>query len=94
MTLNYVNNNKGKNFLVADNFTFYREKLYKEKQFWRCTEYLKAKCMSRCHTKDEAITKRTTDHNHVADVAKWRLGRLLTTSKERAATSLDWTTSS
>ena len=42
MALKYITNNKEKIFLLVDNFTFYRQKIYKGKYSWRCTEYLKA----------------------------------------------------
>ena len=91
MALEYITNNKGKNFLLVDNFTFYREKIYKGKYFWRCTEYLTGKCLSRCHTKDNVITKRATDHNHVANIAKLEARKVINNIKERATTSREAT---
>ena len=77
--------------MIINGYTFRKEKIINDKKIWRCTEYRKARCMSRCHTKYEVITKQPTEHNHVTDKATVEAKKVIGIMKDRAATSTEAT---
>ena len=91
MALTFIKSNKGAHLLVIDSFSYRREKVIAGKEIWRCSDYKKLKCMSRCHTKDGIITKTPGDHNHVPDQAKIEARKIINNLKERAATTTEST---
>jgi len=89
--MEFVKSNKGADFLVVDGYTFRKEKVIQEKEIWRCTEYRKAKCRSRCHTIGSNFEKLPTEHNHVPDTAAVEARKAVTCVKERAASTTEAT---
>ena len=90
MPLEFIKSNKGRDFLLADGFTFLFEKTGKMKKHWKCTEYDKFKCRARCHTECENIVKLSV-HNHVPDVAKVEVRKSLAKIKAKAKTTQEST---
>ena len=82
MAVEYLKSNKGSDLLVLENLTYVTEKIYTGKHMWRCTEYRTAKCKSKCHTKNNIVTKQPTEHNHVADVAKVKAKKVVNEMKD------------
>lgn len=71
--LYYVASQKGNFQLAQDGYFYIREKIVRDKTYWRCVEYTsKAKCHSRIHTIKEIIV-RSTLHNHDPPDSKKRI---------------------
>jgi hypothetical protein len=83
MPLEFTKSIKGGTLLVANGFTFRKERTIKAKTIWKCTEYDMQKCRARCHTEGENIVQ-ISDHTHVPDVAKIESRKTMQRIKERA----------
>lgn len=83
MPLEFIKSNKGRDLLVVDGYTFRRDKAVKRKSYWKCSDYDKFKCRSRCRTEGDDIVKVST-HNHVPDSAKVEVRRAMTKVKAQA----------
>src|SRR6218665_1551555 len=44
----FVSSNKGTLLLMVDGYSFPKEKTFKEKTYWNCTEYDRVNCSARC----------------------------------------------
>jgi hypothetical protein len=91
MPLDFVRSNKGGEFLVVNGHTFRQEKIINEKRIWKCTEYRTSKCKSRCHSKDDILTKQPTEHNHVPDLARIKAKKIMDEIKKKAKTTQEST---
>lgn len=64
----FVISQKGKCQLVHDGYCYVKEKLVKDKVYWRCISYTsKIHCHARIHTIGHSVV-RSTPHSHPRDV--------------------------
>lgn len=66
----FVTSQKGKCQLVYDGHCYVREKIVKDKIYWRCISYTsKIHCHARIHTVGDNVV-RNTPHSHPADIPR------------------------
>lgn len=83
MSITYIKSQKGHKLLTLDGYNYRLEGENNGVQYWKCTEYRKAKCTGRLNVMDGHIIK-SSDHNHVPDQAKLQTRVVLNKIKERA----------
>lgn len=91
MTLEYVNNSKGKDLLVCAGYIFEKDYSKKEKTYRKCINYNIDKCRGRAHTKNNEIILHKNDHNHVQNAAEVGVKKYLSQVKEIASNQIEST---
>ena len=71
MAFEYIINQKNGKLLNFNSFLYKkeRERENENKIIWKCVEYNSKKCRGRLHSSGLSVVH-TTEHNHVADIAK------------------------
>jgi len=70
--------------LVHNGYIYTRDRICKDKDFWRCCESHRLKCRGRCKTVYGLVTV-TADHNHVPEAEKIRLKAFMADWREQLA---------
>ncbi|CAI6348182.1 unnamed protein product [Macrosiphum euphorbiae] len=87
MPLKFIKSQKGKNMSVYNGFLYSKHEVYENKIVWRCSDFKKFACKSRCHTTSEDETGeilKYTDHSHAPNVAKSEAKGLVNEIKKSA----------
>jgi DNA-directed RNA polymerase subunit RPC12/RpoP len=79
--MEYVFSNKNKKLKIYDGYSSIVEKTIENTMYLRCTEH---HCKSRMIVKSESITKRPSNHLHVADVNKLHARIVVANTKNEA----------
>lgn len=87
MRLEFVLSNKGILFAMVNGYAFRKEKTFKRKTYWKCTECDRFNCRSR-HTESDVVTA-ASQHNRVPDAAKIEVRKTMNIIKVQAKTSQD-----
>ena len=69
MAFEYIINQKNGKLLNFNSFLYKKERENENKIIWKCVEYNSKKCRGRLHSSGLSVVH-TTEHNHVADIAK------------------------
>jgi len=80
----YVRSPKGAHQLVHSGYIYTRDRICKDKDFWRCCENNRLKCRGRCKTVRGLVIV-TAEHNHMPQNEKIRLKAFMADVKERLA---------
>ena len=64
MSLFFSITEKGKPFLIENDFAYIEERTHENKVYWRCTQCNKQKRKARLHTISNTICHRVGNHNH------------------------------
>ena len=70
--------------MVHNGYIYTRDRICKDKDFWRCCESHRLKCRGRCKTVCGLVTV-TADHNHVPEAEKIRLKAFMADWREQLA---------
>lgn len=87
MNSSYTYTEKNKLALVINGYTFHKEKTYKSKIYWNCTEHDKINCKVRAHTENDVVVLLSGNHCHTANAANVNCRSILHCMKEKSVNS-------
>lgn len=88
MALQYVTSARGKQLVAYNNFIYRKERLYREKCYWKCIQYDKVKCPGRLQSVNEVVVKEV-EHSHPADPTEVPVRNVLSEIRRLASETTD-----
>ncbi|RWS22873.1 uncharacterized protein B4U80_00590 [Leptotrombidium deliense] len=85
----YVKSAWNQQQIANDGYLYTRDKVYKNKVYWKCVEYNKFQCKGRLQTRNGKICGVNGDHNHEKRHADIAARTVLANIKQKATTSTE-----